>query len=97
TLSAATSLIRAVVAAAAQFSQNHFLQKSVEVHLEQTEIASRTDGGTITISELAFGEIIPRRNREPRLIQRVQPRVRVFVRNSQRAIGERAFFAAKLF
>src|SRR5437764_2234821 len=76
--------------------QDKFLQKSIEVHLEQTEIAARSDRRTIMVAELAVGEIVLGGDSEPRLVQCIQPRVRVRRRDSQGAIGERLRAAIEL-
>ena len=76
--------------------QDKFLEKSVEIHLEQAQVAPGSDRGTIMIAELAFGEIVFRRDGEARLVQRVQPGVRVFGRNPQGAVGERFGAAVEL-
>src|SRR6266480_7951225 len=41
-----------------QFAQDKFLQKTVEVYLEQAQVSARSDGRTEVVVQLVFSEVI---------------------------------------
>ncbi len=52
----------------AQVAQDEFLQKTVEVYLEQTQVPARPNGRAKVIAQFAFGEVIFCRDDQTRLI-----------------------------
>src|SRR6266480_166037 len=87
------SLIAGLGLSTAQVAQDEFLQKTVEVYLEQTQVPARPDGGPEVIAQFAFGEVIFCRNDQTRLIERAQPAISMFGGNAKGTIRE-AFFVA---
>ncbi len=87
----AAALVGATFLVPHQFSQNKFLQESVEIHLEQTQVAPRSCRRSIVIAELSISEIIFGRNDQTCLIKSIEPGVCVLRWDSQGAVGERFF------
>src|SRR5438552_5495741 len=72
----------------AQVAQDEFLQKTVEVYLEQTQVPARPNGRAKVIAQFAFGVVIFCRDDQTRLIERVQPGISMFGGNAQGTIRE---------
>src|SRR5436853_7589749 len=72
-----------------QLVQNEFLQKSVKINLEQTQVASGSDRRTIMVTQIGLAEIVFCGDDKTGLVQNVQPCVRIYRRNPQGTISER--------
>src|SRR5436190_20334869 len=71
-----------------QLVQNEFLQKSVEINLEQTQVTPGSDRRTIMVAQICLAEIVFGGDDKTSLVQHVQPCVRIFRGNPQGTIGE---------
>src|SRR5574338_881023 len=70
-------------------TQDELLEKTVEIDLEKAKVAARADRRPVMVGELRLGEIILCRDCESCLVERIQPRLRVSVRDSESAIRKR--------
>src|SRR4029453_3647145 len=75
----------------AQFAQDKFLEKPVEVYLEKAQVPARSCGRAKVIPQLGFCKVIFCGDDQPRLIECAQPRIGVFGGNAQGAIRQTFF------